>query len=439
MPASLPLTLAGAGHRCSVALIVVLLAAAAAAAEPWPRWRGPDGAGQGGEARFPVEWTDSDWAWTAALPGAGNASPVVWDGRIYTASADEAAGRRFVTAHALADGKLLWTRDLPGPIERHHVQNSSASGSVAVDARGVYWMWGTQDGVRVEAFSHEGQPRWHADLGRYEGEHGFGATPAVCRDLLIVPDDQDGTSAIVALDAATGRERWRLPRESAKAGYSTPLVLDAVGAEPPLVMITSMAHGVTAIDGLSGRVLWERECFPKRTVSSPILAGPLVIGTSGDGGGDNLLAAVRPPAGAGAEPEIAYTLDRSIAPYVPTPLCVGELIYLWGDRGVVTCVRAATGETVWRGRVGGTYSASPIAVGDTVRNVSADGEVVTIQAGDSFEVLGRAPLGETCRATPAVIGQRMVFRTAGRLLALDAERGQAADRVQASGSSGAAR
>jgi len=78
-------------------------------------------------------------------------------------------------------------------------------------------------------------------------------------------------------------------------------------------------------------------------------------------------------------------------------------------------------------------------VGDTVRNVSADGEVVTIQAGDSFEVLGRAPLGETCRATPAVIGQRMVFRTAGRLLALDAEGGQAADRGQASDSSGAAR
>jgi outer membrane protein assembly factor BamB len=180
-------------------------------------------------------------------------------------------------------------------------------------------------------------------------------------------------------------------------------------------------------------VVWERECFPKRTVSSPILAGPLVIGTSGDGGGDNLLAAVRPPAGVGADPEVAYTLDRSIAPYVPTPLCVGEFVYLWGDRGVVTCVRAATGETVWRGRVGGTYSASPIAVGDTIRNVSADGEAVTIRAGESFEVLGRTPLGETCRATPAIVGGRMVFRTAGRLLALDAED------LPAATSSGAAR
>jgi hypothetical protein len=96
-------------------------------------------------------------------------------------------------------------------------------------------------------------------------------------------------------------------------------------------------------------------------------------------------------------------------------------------------VRAATGETVWRGRVGGTYSASPIAVGDTIRNVSADGEAVTIRAGESFEVLGRTPLGETCRATPAIVGGRMVFRTAGRLLALDAED------LPAATSSGAAR
>lgn len=404
----------------AICLTATMAAALGEDRHPWSRWRGADGAGHGGGAGFPVTWAESDWAWTAALPGVGNASPVVWDGRIYTASAEEAAGRRYVTAHALGDGRLLWTRELPGPIDRHHAQNSSASGSVAADAGGVYWLWGTRDGVRVEAFSHAGEPRWHVELGPYEGEHGFGTTPAVCRDMLVVSIDQDGRSAVVALDVATGAERWRLPRESAKAGYATPLVIDGGGAEPPRVLITSMAHGVTVVDGLTGRVLWEQKCFPKRTVSSPILAGPLVIGTSGDGGGDNLLAAVRPPAGPGAAAEIAYTLDRSIAPYVPTPLVVDEFMYLWGDRGVVTCVRAATGETVWRGRVGGTYSASPIAVGDTIRNVSADGEAVAIRVGDAFEVLGRVPLGETCRATPAIVGDRMVFRTAGRLLALDA-------------------
>jgi len=409
--------------RCLAAVLLAVGAAGAGLAEPpaepWPRWRGAAGAGQGGGARFPVTWTDADWAWTAELPGTGNASPVVWRGRIYTASAAAEAGLRTVTCHALADGSLLWKRDFPGPFGGHHAQNSSASGSVAADERGVYWMWGTPAGSSIEALDHEGRPRWRVDLGPFVAQHGFAATPAVCRDVVIVPDDQDGSSRVLGLDAATGREQWRLEREASRAGYATPLVLDAEGEAPAVVLLTSMGHGVTAIDGLTGQVLWERRCLPKRTVSSPVIAGDLVIGTSGDGGGDNTLVAVRPPPAAG-QPEVAYTLDRSIAPYVPTPLCVGELVYLWGDRGVVTCVRAATGATVWRGRVGGSYYASPIAVGNTVRNVSVDGEAVAIRAGEAFEVLGRTDLGEPCRATPAVVGGRMVFRTAGRLLALDA-------------------
>ena len=407
------------------AVIVCVIAGQAGAdtAEPWSRWRGADGAGQGGDRRFPLEWTEADWAWTAALPGRGHASPVVRDGRIYTASADEQASKRFITCHTLADGKALWSREISGPIDRHHVQNSSASGSVAVGEEGVYWTWAAGDGLRVEAFTLAGGPKWHVDLGTYQGEHGFGGSASVCGDLVIVSNDQEGESFVVALDAATGRERWRLPRESGKSGYATPLVID--GPAGPQIVLTSNAHGVTGIDAATGRVVWERKCLPKRAVASPVLAGPLAIGTSGDGGGDTTLVAVRVPVvTAAAEPteaELVFRIDRSAAPYVPTPLAVGERLYLWGDRGVVSCVDAATGEVRWRGRVGGTFSASPIAVGGTIRNVSADGEVVTLADGDEFEVLGRATLGEECRATPAVVGGRMVFRTASRLIALDAE------------------
>ena len=395
-------------------------ACCAAADEPWSRWRGVDGAGQGGDAVFPRQWTAAEWAWTAELPGRGNASPVVRGGRIFAASADEAAGMRFVTCHDLATGRLVWKRELPGPFERHHAQNSSASGSVVAGADGVYWMWGTTAGIHVEAFTHDGGPLWQAGLGPFAGEHGFGATPALCGDLLIAPVDHDGTSFVAGLEARTGRERWRLPRESGKAGYATPLV---IGATPsgPLVVLASMGHGLTAIDPATGRVAWETRCLPKRAVSSPLVAAGLVIATCGDGGGDNTLVAVRPPArGGAAEPEIAYRLERGVAPYVPTPVASGERLYLWGDRGVVTCVRAASGETLWRGRVGGNFSASPVVAGGAVVNVSQDGEVVSIADGDAFEVLGRLPLGEPCRASPAVVGGWMVFRGDRRLYAIEA-------------------
>lgn len=409
-----------------VAWVVALLAALGVEAlgdEPWSRWRGAGGAGDGGTARFPVEWSEADLAWSVALRGLGHASPVVHDGRIFIASADEDAGLRFVACHALADGRQLWIREIPGPIERHHRQNSSASGSVAVSSAGVYWLWGARDGLRVEAFTPDGRDRWHADLGPYEGEHGFGGSAAVCGDLVIVSNDHEGQSFVVALDSATGHERWRLARESGKSGYATPLVVE--GAAGRQLVLTSNAHGVTGIDAATGQVLWERKCLPKRAVSSPVLAGPLAIGTSGDGGGDTTLVAVRMPEVTGGSPpveaELVFQIDRSAAPYVPTPLVVRDRLYLWGDRGVVTCVDAATGAIRWRGRVGGTFSASPIAVGGTIRNVSTDGEVATLADGDAFDVLGRSTLGEECRATPAVVGGRMVFRTVGRLLAIDAE------------------
>jgi len=410
----------------SLLLATAGLAAVAAeterpAVQPWSRWRGAAGAGQGGDAAFPHAWAETDWAWSADLPGRGHASPVVRDGRIYTASADEAAGLRFVTAHDLATGRLVWQRDIAGPIDQHHGQNSSASGSVVAGPAGVYWMWGTRAGIHVHAFSAEGTPLWQVGIGPFAGEHGFGGTPAVCDDVLVVPNDQDDTSFVVGLDVRTGAERWRRPRQSGKASYATPLVIDR--GDGPLVVLASMAHGLTALDPATGAVLWERRCLPKRAVSSPIAVGGLIVATCGDGGGDNTLVALRPPDGrraGGADPAVVYTLDRGVAPYVPTPVASAGRLYLWGDRGVVTCVDAAAGATVWRGRVGGNFSASPIAVGGTIVNVSQDGEVVTIADGAAFEVLGRVPLGGTCRSTPAVVGRRMVFRSEGRLHALDA-------------------
>jgi len=405
-------------------LLILTAAVAALAAAPaeWPRWRGHQGNGQGGDVSLPRDWAAVEWAWRAALPGSGHGSPVVSHGGIYTASADEAAGKRFLTCHDAATGALRWQREFAGPIEPHHAQNSSASSTVAANEDGVVWLWATKDNLRVESLSHAGEPRWHADLGPYACEHGFGASPTVWRDLVIVPVDQDGPSAIVALDAKTGRERWRVARESGRTAYSTPLVIDS-GDQPQLV-VASNAHGLTSLDPATGRVFWETHCFPRRTVSSPILAGGHVICTCGEGGGDNLLVAVKPPAAPPAEgagrlaPEPVYTLDRSVAPYVPTPVCSGERLYLWGDRGVVTCVDAATGAIRWRGRVGGNFSASPIVAGGAVINVSAEGEVVALADGDAFEVLGRTPLGETCRATPAAAGGRIYFRTASRLFAL---------------------
>ena len=387
--------------------------------DQWPRFRGPDGTGKATTETLPASWTAEDWTWQADIPGVGHSSPVVWNEKIYLTSADEEKKVRYLFCHDLDTGKLVWSRDFPSDIERHHKQNSSASSTVTADSRGIYWLWGTSQNVWLEALTHDGKSRWSVELGPYIGQHGFGGSPVIWEDVVIVPLEQNTDGTIVGIDASTGKVRWKLQRDGAeKAAYSTPLVLADADIEPQ-VICTSKAHGMYAISPETGIVLWENKCFPLRTVASPVYAGNLLIGTCGSGGGgSNLLVAIKPPATQDASSEIIYEIPRSTAPYVPTPLFSKGRLYLWGDKGVVTCVHASSGEIIWKERVGGNFSVSPIQIGDNILNISSDGEMVTLADGENFEVTGRRELDEECRATPAVSNGFLLVRTKSKLLCM---------------------
>jgi outer membrane protein assembly factor BamB len=132
----------------------------------------------------------------------------------------------------------------------------------------------------------------------------------------------------------------------------------------------------------------------------------LLFGSTGSGGGGNYATAVRP----GKPPQIAYTL-KNAAPYVPTMLALGELLFLFNDKGLVSCVDPATGQDFWRERVGSAFSASPVCADGKLYCLSDDGVVYVLAASKEFRLLGQNPLGEASRATPAVAGNRLFFRT----------------------------
>jgi outer membrane protein assembly factor BamB len=148
-----------------------------------------------------------------------------------------------------------------------------------------------------------------------------------------------------------------------------------------------------------------------------VIAGGLIFGSCGSGGGGNYVVAVRPPASAGSSPEVAYKVETS-APYVPTPVAVDDLVFLWSDAGIVTCVRAVTGDTVWHKRVGGNYYGSPICVGGKLYCIREDGEVTVVAASDEYKLLGRNPLGEESRSCPAVANGRIYLRTFSHLISV---------------------
>jgi outer membrane protein assembly factor BamB len=402
-------------------LRVILLSLAGAAclpagrAQEWPRFRGPNGSGVGA-AEVPARWTAADHAWKVKLPGVGHSSPVVWGKRIFLTSADVAKGERYLLCLHADDGRRLWARAYPCAKHGKHALNSFATATPAADAGHVYFSWGTPKEHVVLALDHDGKEVWRRDLGPFRAGHGFGASPLAHDGLVLVPNEQEGESSVVALDRRDGAVRWKAPREK-EAGYSTPCIFRRPGGAEELV-VTNWRQGVVGLDLRTGKKLWAAAVFDKghieTAIGSPVVAGDLVLGVCGWLGVRQEVVAVRPGAG---KAELVYALRRS-APLCTTPLVKGELLFLWSDEGVVTCADVRTGKVHWRERVEGKFYASPVCVGDRLYNASTDGEVFVLAAAKKYRQLGRNALGEGTHSTPAVAHGRLYLRTFTHLLAL---------------------
>lgn len=417
----------------TILLIFLVLPCSDSSAQEWTRFRGPNGSGISNASNFPVQWTENDYNWQIDLPVQGSSSPVLWGRQLFLTGVSVDDGHRSILCLDADSGRIQWRRDYPIKSHYLHRDNDFASATPCVDEDGVIFVWSTPEQILMTALSLDGQEMWQRDLGPYKGLHGSSNSPIIADGLAILANDQmdpkrfsfylpsdtdwtPGKSFLIALDRKTGETRWKVDRKSELAGYATPCIRRSGGRTEAI--FSSTAHGITAVDLQSGRISWEiDQIWDNRTVSSPQLFGELVFASFGKGLSGQRLVAVRPEKPGSAKGELVYDVTKNV-PLVPSFVVKDELLYLWTDSGVVTCLDAATGKLHWRERVGGEFYSSPIWIQGRLYGISKSGQVVVLAASRKFAVLARTELGDKTFATPAVAGGVMYLRTQSRLYSL---------------------
>jgi outer membrane protein assembly factor BamB len=404
-----------------VGLVAALLLAAEARAQEWTRFRGPNGIGVSESKRIPTTWTEKDFRWRVTIPGESHSNPVFWGDQIFLESSLSDARERMILCLKKEDGSELWNRKVALSRNPKHNLNSFASSTPAVDKDRVYALFADAEKYLVKAWDHAGKELWTVNLGPFKSQHGLGTSPVIYDEHLIVANDQDGESFIVALDVKTGKMAWKCPRRGVEqnTAYGTPTILERKG-QPTQILTTSFAHGISGLDAKTGAMLWEAHVFDKRSVSSPVVVGDLVFGSCGSGGGGNFVAAVK-LGGKGdvTSSHLAYTVKGS-APYVPTMVSSGERLFWIADDAVATCIDPPTGRIVWKERVGDkvAFYGSPVLIDGRIYQCSSRGEMVVLAASDEFKILARNPMGEGSHSTPCVDGDRLYLKTFTHLVCL---------------------
>jgi outer membrane protein assembly factor BamB len=389
----------------------------AARAEDWPQFRGPGGQGHSAERGVPLEWSESrNVIWKTPVPGLGWSSPVVAGGRVWlTTAMDEPRRSDQVSLRALAfdveTGREVVNVEvfqIRGPLL--NPKNSHASPTPIVEGDRVYVHFGMNG---TAALTTSGEIVWKTQLP-YASQHGSGGSPVLYGDLLIVSCDGHDAAYVVALDKRTGKIRWRTYRRRPfDQAYTTPLVI-RVGDQDQIVSIG--AYRAAAYDPESGKEIW-RVGYPVEdgfsNVPQPVYGNGLIFITTGFQ--QPVLIAVRPDGeGDVTKTHIAWTLRRSV-PYTPSPLLVGEELYLVSDIGIATCLDAKTGEIRWQQRLGGNFSASPVFADGRIYFLNEEGMTTVLAPGKEFRRLATNSLDGWTFASMAISGGAIFLRSDSNL------------------------
>ena len=426
--------------------LVSLTIASVSGQQNWPQFRGPNAGVIADNAALPETWSATEnVVWKTAVPGLGWSSPVVWGDHIFlTAGINTGAPEPFkagplrggdivkpaapyrwmVYDVSLQTGKIRWQQEIRAglPADGTHMKNSYSSETPVTDGERVYAYFSN---LGVFVFDLNGKPVWSKPMGPFTFRTGWGSasSPVLYEDRLFIVNDNETQAFIAAYDKRTGREIWKHERTK-ETNWTTPFVWKNERRTELIVPATSK----TISYDLGGNVLWELSGMSTIDIPSPFAAHGLLFVNSGYVA-DSLrpVYAIRPGASGdislkGEETSNAFIAwsNPTLGSYNPSSLVYGDYYYTLHDRGFFTANEARTGRQIYgRQRISedaSGFSASPWAYNGKIFALSEDGDTFVIAAGPEFKLIGKNSIGERTLATPAVVGNSIVLRTASNLV-----------------------
>jgi len=396
----------------------------------------------------PVTWSETNnIRWKVKLPGAGTATPIVWEDRVFIQTA-VATGRKVeqppgsppsppaadatrqppqrggfgnwakpVEAFQFTllcldrrSGKTLWQRVAREevPHEAHHPDHAFASYSPVTDGKYIVAFFGSRG---LHCYDMQGNPKWQKDFGKMRTKMSFGegASPAVYGSTVVVNWDHEGDDFIAAFDVETGNELWRQPRQE-DTSWSTPLI---VRHEGQTQVVTAAMRRIRGYDLSSGKLIWECGGLTANVIPSPVAGDGMVYATSGFRGSALLAIRLGRSGDLTGTDAVAWTHGKN-TPYVPSPLLYnGRLYFFASNNGTLSCFDAKSGRPMIDARrlddLDGVY-ASPVAASGRVYLVGRNGVTVVIRSSDNLDVLATNRLDDRIDASPAVAGGDLFLR-----------------------------
>ncbi|MEM8732754.1 MAG: PQQ-binding-like beta-propeller repeat protein [Planctomycetota bacterium] len=373
----------------------------------WPRWRGPTGNGIGSDENLPVRFGPSENVlWKTPVAGRGHSSPIVVGDQVILATADEARQTHSVVAFDLNSGAERWTRQLSqgGFPARNHPKNTEASSTVASDGSLLFTTFFHHRKVVLSALTLRGEVAWEREVSPFNPkryEYGYAPSPLLFKDLVIVAAEHDGPSFLVAYQRETGKEVWRTKR-SPNITFSSPVIAKVAGKDQLLISGSGL---VTSYAPATGKMLWQVPGTTSATCGTMVWDGNLVFASGGYPKAETIAVV------ADGSRRIAWKNAKKC--YEQSMIVVDGYLYGLTDRGVLYCWRGRDGKEMWRQRLSGPVSASPVYAGGHVYWANEAGTVYVFRPNpQKFELVAENRLGDEAFASPAITGGKILLRVA---------------------------